>query len=422
MLNQEFQYLSNNRNCYDFLLDLLTFVEDRVLRMDPKHRADCSEILEKFTELHNTCLEDHDYCTKRLKVAPTRSETALSELSASTLRLPREIHGQINRTAISKHTDPHHNHPQLTAAPRTQSPAADPHHSRLNNPIVPEPLQPGSSGDVPDRTSIAPEDQIPKAAALEALPYANGTVTPPSEPSYYEAQSSRLQSSPKKVRFEGEEQQLPEWGGSEPEEEVGAVRGQLVDTPDRKDEQDVGNQRHNIQLNPGPNRTVDLDFDHRPSLSRNSSTQTGSEHREPPSDSAEGPELKPVAKPESPIHTDHLAADEGMDNTSLGNDSAHDSPLPAIHHSSFQNSNSHEDIGNDVRNPSKNTDGQLNGNDSHPASVPATFKRDQPQGQNEPEKPGSHMDGSSEDTTTLKRCLRGVKRFMSHLFCFTNSR
>ncbi|KAK3313300.1 kinase-like domain-containing protein, partial [Apodospora peruviana] len=76
----EFQTLYQHEACTDFVIDLLEFIETRLMRMGPEKRANCEEIVQKFTELNDMCKTDRAYCTSRVKTPPTRARTDLSLL------------------------------------------------------------------------------------------------------------------------------------------------------------------------------------------------------------------------------------------------------------------------------------------------------------------------------------------------------
>ncbi|CAG8978538.1 hypothetical protein HYALB_00012269 [Hymenoscyphus albidus] len=67
----------------DYILEFLKFIEERLIRIDPTKRATCWDIVNKLSELHDKCRGDANYCTRR-------SDTSLSELSASAFKLSRE--------------------------------------------------------------------------------------------------------------------------------------------------------------------------------------------------------------------------------------------------------------------------------------------------------------------------------------------
>jgi hypothetical protein len=87
-------------------MDLLEFIETKMLRLTPKKRSECQEIVDKFSELHKICLADPNYCTKRLKKPPNRAGTNLSLLQASALDLSPAMDKLINRTILPEHTGP----------------------------------------------------------------------------------------------------------------------------------------------------------------------------------------------------------------------------------------------------------------------------------------------------------------------------
>jgi hypothetical protein len=125
VLLQEFVLLRNDPGTTQFFLDLLCFIENKLLRMDPNKRAKCDEIVDKFRELHTKCSENEKYCTER-KSTPTRTPTKLSELVAP--RIPTRIDKQINRNQGPQSSDAVENTQQPqgleNSSERGQSPAA----------------------------------------------------------------------------------------------------------------------------------------------------------------------------------------------------------------------------------------------------------------------------------------------------------
>lgn len=76
-LFQEFQRLFDNPHCSDYLIDLLDFIGMRLLRLDPKDRADCEEIVVKFKELYDRCCKDENYCLDKVQKPPVYSRRDL---------------------------------------------------------------------------------------------------------------------------------------------------------------------------------------------------------------------------------------------------------------------------------------------------------------------------------------------------------
>jgi hypothetical protein len=165
------------------LSDLLDFIETSMLRMGPKKRASCEEIVKKFTELHNLCLEDLDYCTKRVKVPPNRAATNLSLLKASAIDFSPEMEKRVNRTVFPEHTGPLENDPEPVDTDQSTS--------NSNENVLP---------------ASARRDTITEAEA--SMPTAVGkrlneklTSTAPLASSDTESQNSRPQSPNRKVHF-----------------------------------------------------------------------------------------------------------------------------------------------------------------------------------------------------------------------------
>ena len=71
------QYLMEDSNtssvCSDFVMDILDVILDDMLRMDPDHRKDCAEILEKLVRISRTCSEDSNYWNKLRKPLSKRT-------------------------------------------------------------------------------------------------------------------------------------------------------------------------------------------------------------------------------------------------------------------------------------------------------------------------------------------------------------
>ncbi|RYP10806.1 hypothetical protein DL764_000428 [Monosporascus ibericus] len=63
------------------MLDLIDFIEDHLLRMEPEKRCDIKEAASKLTQMRQKCEDDNDYCTELPEQIPPRRATNLSELS-----------------------------------------------------------------------------------------------------------------------------------------------------------------------------------------------------------------------------------------------------------------------------------------------------------------------------------------------------
>lgn len=67
--------LCEDEHCSDYILDLLAFIKEHLLRLNPKNRADCDTIYKKFEELNKQCWVDETYCVHKLQKVPARSRT-----------------------------------------------------------------------------------------------------------------------------------------------------------------------------------------------------------------------------------------------------------------------------------------------------------------------------------------------------------
>ncbi|KAM0418729.1 hypothetical protein ACHAPT_012327 [Fusarium lateritium] len=82
-----FRELSDDENASGFSNDLMDFIEKKLLRIDPKERASCTEVYTTFQRLYGACEADTDYCLlrvkpqKRLSVpeAPIQEESDISD-------------------------------------------------------------------------------------------------------------------------------------------------------------------------------------------------------------------------------------------------------------------------------------------------------------------------------------------------------
>jgi serine/threonine protein kinase len=79
----EFHTLRHHENSSDAILDLLNYIEDRLLRMEPKARDSCDNVVDRLQEIYQRCAEDKSYCSERRQVIREKRMTGLSELAAS---------------------------------------------------------------------------------------------------------------------------------------------------------------------------------------------------------------------------------------------------------------------------------------------------------------------------------------------------
>jgi hypothetical protein len=231
---QEFQTLYEHKDCSDFILDLLTFIKDKLLRITPKKRAKCKEIVEKFEELNRKCLKDRDYCMKLMKKTPTRTGTALSELTAAALHLSDKQNNRIHRNNLVEHSGPVEDD-----SPLNESPDASDDEPPTNF-STHERVQAYWKGKMPERMK---KPKLPPVK-LSSLPYKNDTQTTLSNRGSNETQKA----SPKKVHFDNEEQQPPESRASKQEKYVSATEDQPLDKSDQNEKQRKVTNGHAVRL------------------------------------------------------------------------------------------------------------------------------------------------------------------------------
>jgi len=192
-----------------------------MLRMGPKKRAVCQEIVEKFQELHKYCSTDPDYCTKRAKVPPRRSSTDLSELAASAFpSLSPAMVARINRHRLPEHTGPLENDSDDSQSPDSQSLA-----SQSLAPITGGTMQPGSKNTAVSELQLKGittetfftvlEDPSASPTSLDGIfpsHHVNGATVESPGQSDDETASSRPQSSSRnlKVHFKESEHMATE--------------------------------------------------------------------------------------------------------------------------------------------------------------------------------------------------------------------
>lgn len=80
-LAQQFESLRQQPEISELLLDVLDFIEQKMLRMGPEKRATCKEFVEKFREIYQKASSDENYCLHSVPDHPKRVNTDLSTLS-----------------------------------------------------------------------------------------------------------------------------------------------------------------------------------------------------------------------------------------------------------------------------------------------------------------------------------------------------
>ena len=319
--HQEFHNLYKHQNCSDFLFDLLTFIEDKLLRITPGKRAKCKEIVEKFEELNKECVRDRDYCMKRVKKTPERTETALSELVAAALPFSDKQNNRIHRNRILEHLGPVEDYSPLNESPENQSPTSDPGDEPEIKPSMlsrPRPDMKGKMMETKDYPESSP-------AKLSSMTQKNDAQTTFSDRESSEKQQMSLQSS--EIAPLNKENQQPQ--GVATERENDAPRNQSLDRSDGNEEQDKVTKEHATRLQPNPEPHI-IFHNHSPvTLSSTLTVSVPQEHIKvlpnPPRSVESTLVPKQLEFTATPIYS--LTEDAMKGNTSLDNDDIQNSPL-----------------------------------------------------------------------------------------------
>lgn len=78
---QQFQSLHQHPEISELLIDVLDFIEQKMLRMSPEKRATCKEVVDKFRVINERASVDESYCLQAVLCHPKRINTDLSTLS-----------------------------------------------------------------------------------------------------------------------------------------------------------------------------------------------------------------------------------------------------------------------------------------------------------------------------------------------------
>lgn len=192
---QEFQNLYHHDDCSDFMLDLLEFIETRLLRMGPKNRAECDEVVEKFTELYQRCSVDRQYCTRKQKRPPTRSRTDLSLLNPAPLDLTPKMDNRINKSSLPLYTG----RVEADSGP----PDPQPYDTNLATTSTQDFVFPERMQQEPDRIYAGTESQrTTPATSIIDLSHPLGNPLTPSSSNEVESRIPRPQSPLRRVHFQ----------------------------------------------------------------------------------------------------------------------------------------------------------------------------------------------------------------------------
>ncbi|RSL69368.1 hypothetical protein CEP53_002220 [Fusarium sp. AF-6] len=93
-----FRDLYEDENASDFSNELVKLVETKMLRLNPKARASCTEVYAEFQKIYAACAADENYCLRMIK-QPIRRSTGLSLLEPVAIDAPKEAEPSLTRTS-----------------------------------------------------------------------------------------------------------------------------------------------------------------------------------------------------------------------------------------------------------------------------------------------------------------------------------
>jgi hypothetical protein len=403
---QEFQTLYEHKDCSDFILDLLTFIKDKLLRITPNKRAKCKEIVEKFEELHKECVKDRDYCMKLMKMTPNRTGTALSELTAGALHLSDKQNNRIHRHSLVEHSGPVEDDSPLNES----LDASDLDDEPPNDFSTPERVQADWKGKMPERMKEIKLSLV----ELSSLSHKNDTQTTISNRGSNETQKA----SPKKVHFDNGEQRPPESRAPEQEQYVSATEDQPLDKSDQNENRGKVTKGHAVRLQPdSSSHSMWHGLHNFAVLQTTSAVLAALEHTQASVHSIELPDSTHVPEqPDSTVPPINSPTDDARKgNTSVDND--------GIQHPLLQNPKPADLLGVDSTDKStriEHNNGASGGEGSLEGGIP------EPQEQNNPmtEQP----DGpKAQSKTKILRAApasetgpTGVNRFLRSLCCLAS--
>ncbi|KAK3347281.1 hypothetical protein B0T25DRAFT_298288 [Lasiosphaeria hispida] len=148
---REFKYLHSRPRTTSFLHDLLDLIQNDILRMRPRERAECSVIVDRLAAIKQKCEAEPDYSTVPRKRTGMRTPTELSTVSSSDPRNP----------LLSRHPPGH----------AANSGAA-------SRPATPE-LQPGAVASPSSSKSSSPQRRKPRVRSFDVIRETSGLSEQP---------------------------------------------------------------------------------------------------------------------------------------------------------------------------------------------------------------------------------------------------
>ena len=175
------------------MMDFLEFIQKRLLRMGPTNRAECNEIVETLTTLEKRCSTDRQYCMRKLKKPPDRSDTEVSLLRPAPLDFTPEMGKLLKRMQLPLYNGP----VERGAGPSSgQSSVTTTSKNSSGNYVLSERIH-----HEPDRIEPLAELRTQEPAAVISPRQPTINEAEPSSSSYVDPLSSRAASAFRKIHF-----------------------------------------------------------------------------------------------------------------------------------------------------------------------------------------------------------------------------
>lgn len=175
------------------MMDFLEFIQKRLLRMGPTNRAECNEIVETLTTLEKRCSSDRQYCMRKQKKPPDRSDTEVSLLTPAPLDFTPEMGKLLKRMQLPLYNGP----VESGAGPSSgQSSVTTSSKNSSGNYVLSERVH-----HEPDRIEPQADSRTQERAAVMSPRQPTKNEATPSSSSYVDPLSSRAAPAFRKIHF-----------------------------------------------------------------------------------------------------------------------------------------------------------------------------------------------------------------------------
>jgi hypothetical protein len=175
------------------MMDFLQFIQKRLLRMGPTNRAGCNEIVEELTRLEINCSTNRQYCTRKEKKPPDRSDTEVSLLRPTLFDFTPEMNKILKRKQLPLYNGPVENHGGPSSG---QSSITNSSKNSSGNYVLSERIH-----HEPDKIESLAESRTQEPAAVMSHPQPKENESTPLSSSYVDPLSSRAASAFRKIHF-----------------------------------------------------------------------------------------------------------------------------------------------------------------------------------------------------------------------------